>query len=136
MRILFPEGEIECGPASQQNFTFMRFVNLADDQVIYGSCFSQEQPDSAIFRPGMKGVTFRNCNLANVVIPPGNTLIDCDTTRFQVQNDGNDWVIDNANMPVKPMNYRLFEKLGLPMPSPVDIPAKKVAEPIDLMKAR
>lgn len=136
MRILFSEGEIECSEISQQNFTGVAAVSIPDGAYVYGSCFSQEQLDSAIFRPGMKGVTFRNCNLANVVVPPGNTLIDCDTTRFQVQNDGNDWIIDNANLPVKPMNYRLFEKRGLPMPSSVDIPAKKVTEPIDLMKAR
>ena len=136
MLIQFADGSIECSDEfSCKDFTGAPLVNINDGAYVYGACFSQEQPDSAIFRPGMKGVTFRNCNLANVIVLPGNTLVDCVTTRFQVQNDGNDWIIDNANLPVKPMNYRMFEKRGLPMPAPVDIPAVKVAEPVDLIAA-
>ena len=138
MRILFSEGEIEFSEISQQNFTGVAAVSIPDGAYVYGSCFSQETPDSRIFRASMSNVTFRNCNLSNVHIPRpnNNVLIDCQTDRFHVQNDGNDWIVDNANMPVKPMGYRIFEKLGLPMPSPVDIPGQRVAEPIDLMKAR
>ena len=135
MKIRFQEGEIECGPASQQDCTGARFVDIADNQVVYGSCYSQETPNSVIFRPDMTGVTFRNCNLMNVLIPPGNTVIDCQTQRFKVQNDHNDWMIDALDKPVLPLNHKIFTKRGLPMPDPKDIPAVKSPERVDLVKA-
>lgn len=103
-----------------------------DGIAIYGSCFSQEVPDTESLPKGLNGVTFVACNLDNVLIPPGNTVIDCSQKRFQVQNDGNDWLIDDKGMPEKPVNYRMFEKLALPMPKPEDIPAEKQAERVDL----
>ncbi len=45
--------------------------------VIDRSCFSQENPDSVIF-PADLVVTFHCCNLTNVVIPAGCTVIEAD----------------------------------------------------------
>ena len=105
--------------------------------VIYGSCFSQETPDNHIFPEDMEGVTFIKCNLDNVYIPPKNTVIDCWQRRFKVQNDRNDWLIDVNDLPVKPVQFKIFEKLALPLPEPKDIPLAMLSEDdaiVDLVK--
>ena len=121
MNILFADGQVECGPASQQDYTGAKFVDVASNQVVYGSCFSQEIPDSAIFPSTMTGVTFRNCNLMNVSIPPGNKTIDCQTQRFAVQTDDKDWEIDANNKPVRPLDWKIYVKRGLPVPTPAGL---------------
>lgn len=135
MKILFKEGEIECSEQSCKDFTREQFVDIADGAYVYGSCFSKEMPDTVIFRADMKGVTFRNCNLMNVRIPDGNTVIDCQTQRFTVQNDGNDWVIGEDGKPVEPLNSLIFRKRGLPLPDPKEIPLLPVEKPVDLVAA-
>ena len=137
MKYNFPEGPIECSDVSCQDFTGVAFVNINDGAYVYGACFSQETPDSKIFRASMRNVTFRNCNLMNVHIPQpnNNTLIDCQTDTFKAQNDGNDWIVDNLGAPVKPLGHKAFTKFNLPMPGPKDIPAVKVTSPIDLIAA-
>lgn len=62
-------------------------------KTIYNSCLSNETPDAAVLPPNLSGATFVACNLDNVLIPPGNTVIDCLTRRFQVQLDGEDWFV-------------------------------------------
>lgn len=42
---------------------------LPNDIVVYASDFSQEIPDSIVFRDDLRGVTFIKCNLSNVIIP-------------------------------------------------------------------
>jgi hypothetical protein len=122
-------------------FTNNNFAEQAisfSNKAIYGSCFLQETPDSNIFPEGMTNVTFVNCNLDNVVIPDGCTVINtngAEAQRFAVQNDLNDWIIDSKNAPVAPVDYKFYEKKGLPVPDPKDIPAQKVSEPVDLLKA-
>lgn len=106
-----------------------------DGLAICGSCFSQEVPDAPTLPPKLTGATFVRCNLDNVKVPDGNTVIDCTTRRFRAQNDGNDWLLDANGDPEKPVNWKLFVKRGLPIPSPADIPAQKVAEPVDLLGA-
>lgn len=118
-------------------FSFKDFTNRTNIElsgVVYASCFSQETPDNQIFVAGMTGVTFIKCNLDNVSIPDGNTVIDCSQKRFKVQNDLNDWIIDTANNPVEPVNAKIFVKLGLPIPKPEDIPVIKVDKVIDLLE--
>lgn len=110
------------------------YENMPSNIVIYGSCFSQETPDIHIFPENLTGVTFIKCNLENVFIPIGNTIIDCSQRRFFVQNDKNDWLIDINNNPTMPTNHKYFTKLGLPMPLPKDIPITKVDEAVDLIK--
>lgn len=65
-----------------------------DSQVIYNTCLSNETPDAAVLPATLTGATFIACNLDNVLIPAGNTVIDCLTRRFQVQNDGEDWFLE------------------------------------------
>ena len=110
------------------------YENISDGIIIYGSCFSQEIPDLHIFPDNLTGVTFIKSNLDNVYIPVGNTVIDCRQRRFKVQNDLNDWLIDVSNIPTMPINYKMFTKMGLPMPKPMDIPLVKVDEVVDLVK--
>ncbi len=118
-------------------FSFKDFTgrsNLEVLGIIYGSCFSQEIPDSRIFPDTMTGVTFIKCNLDNVFIPNGNTVIDCSQRRFKVQNDLNDWITDDKGVPTEPINAKVFIKLELPMPETVDIPTYQVDTRIDLIK--
>lgn len=102
--------------------------------IVYASCFSNETPDAHIFPDNISGVIFIKCNLDNVFIPVGNTVIDCSQRRFKVQNDGNDWLIDGASKPTLPINHKIFTKFGLPMPKPMDIPAIRVTECVDLLE--
>ena len=116
-------------------------VKELNDTEIVGSCFYQEdKPDAFVFPDGMKGVTFRRCNLDNVYIPPGNTVVTegweaCCQKRIMVQPptpkakpdkddppDGPiDWIVDKDNKPVEPLNKRQFEEEGRSL-DPKDIP--------------
>ncbi len=123
---------------SFKNFTHWEFMSRPqynfNGKVIYSSCFCHEIPDSIIFG-SLVGATFIKCDLRNVIVPVGNTLIDCKTDRFQVQNDLNDWIIDRTNKPVDIIDYALFGKLGLSKPRPQDIPNQKVTTRIDWLAA-
>ena len=136
MKINFPEGAIECGAASQRDYTGVLSVEIPDGAYIYGSCFSQETPNTSIFRASMRNVTFRNCNLSNVRVPQpnNNTLIDCRVDQFQAQNDLNDWIVDDLGKPVEILNKIQFIKLGLPLPLPSNIPLTRVTERVDLLE--
>lgn len=90
---------------------------------IEGSCFSHETPDSDVFPVDMSGTTLIDCNLDNCTIPPGNTVLRGTQKRFLVQNDLNDWIVDELNQPIKPIiDEFIFEKFGLPVPTPDQIP--------------
>lgn len=116
---------------SLKDLTTRTFEN--DDlsgKVIYGSTFYRETPNSIIFNNKMTGVTFINCNLDNIVIPEGNTLIDCTTRTIKVQNDCEDWFVDSKTLqPKEPVSKEEFKKLGISV-NPVDIPQEKLKEPI------
>ena len=94
---------------------------------IVGSCFYQQAaPDTQVFPTGITGVTFSKDNLDNVFIPPGNTIEpDCCHRKIMVQNDLEDWEVDNSLNPLKPINKKVFEGLGLST-DPKDIPAIKL----------
>lgn len=100
-------------------------------KIIYASVFNNETPDAEIFQ-SFKGATFVKCHLDNVIVPDENEIIDCSEQRFEVQNDLNDWLIDEKNEPIKPVDFKLFEKRGLEIPKPEDIPDEEVAKRIDL----
>lgn len=70
-----------------------------DNIVIYSSSFYREVPNSVVFPSGLTNTTFIKCNLDNCVIPAGATLIDCSTRKFQAQEDGYDWLLDESNQP-------------------------------------
>lgn len=108
---------------------------------IVGTCFYREavfgetgDPTVKIFPAGMTGVTFRRCNLDNVVIPPGNTVITtgpgaCCHRRIRCQNDLEDWVVDATGKPIEPIAIKLFNELGLST-DPKDIPATPLDKPV------
>jgi len=105
-----------------QSFTDVPVSEFNNSEIV-GSCFYQEnKPNHVIFPSGMTGVTFRKCNLDNVQIPP--TCIvqsDCSLRKIRVQNDFEDWVLDNSLKPVEPVNKKVFLGLGLSV-DPADIP--------------
>lgn len=134
MKITFENTEYDYNPEySFKDFTGQK-ISIPDGSVVYGSCFSQEIPDNHIFSEDMKGVTFVKCNLDNVFIPEGNTVTHSTQRRFKVQNDLNDWEIDENNEPVRPIDFHIYEKRGLEVPKVEDIPQVKVTRPVDLIK--
>lgn len=101
---------------------------------ISNSCFSQETPNRKIFPANLLGVTFVDCNLDNVLVPPGNLLVNCSKKVFKVQNDLEDWHVDpNTLAPLKPLDEDRFDRLGISK-KPVDIPAEKTIKPITAIK--
>lgn len=99
------------------------------NKIIYSSCFLKEIPDTKIFNPTMTGTTFIKCNLSNIIIPDGNTVIDCITTRFKVQNDLRDWEIDDVGIPTRVLSKKYWNTVGISV-EPDDIPNEKVVLPL------
>ena len=98
-----------------------------NDTEIVGSCFYREgQVNAHVFPNGMKGVTFIACNLDNVLVTGTNTIEpSCTHKKIKVQNDWDDWVLDDATeLPIYPMNRRFREEAKLSV-DPADIPATK-----------
>lgn len=140
MRLPHPYGEYDGDDRlSFKNFSGWTFQDRPEydfsDRVIYESSFNNETPDTEVFSRDTRGATFIKCNLDNVVIPKGNIVIDCTQRRFKVQNDGNDWEIDEQDNPVIPLiGPKQFLKRGLEVPKPEDIPAEKVeGKAVDLI---
>lgn len=128
---------------SFRDFTNWEFKSRPEydfnNKVIYSSCFMQETPDSDIFGNIIRGAVFINCNLDNVIIPEGNTIImegGGSQKRFKNQNDGNDWEIDEENKPTRPVSYKIFIKRGLAVPQPNELPLQKTAEAVDWLKLK
>lgn len=73
-----------------------------DGLTIHGLCLSQHTPDTHCLPENLTRVTFQACNLMNVYIPNGN-IVDkaCQTQRYLVQDDGEDWEVDENNNPIK-----------------------------------
>ena len=105
-------------------------VEEFNNSTIIGSCFYQEWTEGDaevvkdIFPDGIIDVIFENCNLHNIYIPPGNTIKGGCTGKVQVQNDWDDWFLDNSLTPVEPVNKELRIKAGISI-DPNDIPIKK-----------
>lgn len=74
-----------------------------DDVVIHGLCLSHEILSECLPK-NLKGTTFIACNLDNVVIPDGATVIDCSQRRFAKQEDGLDWNLDEDGNPTSIVN--------------------------------
>ena len=100
---------------SFKDFSGRDFSNLDpkkefDNTEIVGSCFYQEnKPLSEIFPALMTGVTFKRCNLDNVKVPAGNTIITedwekCCNKQIHVQNDLRDWEVDKDLKAVRPLH--------------------------------
>ena len=105
-----------------------------DGVIIYASCFSHEIPDSSVFPANLTGATFIKCNLSNCKIPDGNTVIDCNQTKFKNQNDLRDWELDGGNQPLKVLNEKYWVQQGFSV-NPIDIPAQKLNNLTEIKKA-
>lgn len=65
-----------------------------DGLTIEGLCLSNETPNAQVLPLNLTGTTFVWCNLDNVYVPPGNTIGEgCSNRLFQVQADGQDWLL-------------------------------------------
>ena len=106
------------------------------NKIIYASCFSNETPDKAIFNLKTENATFIKCNLMNVKVPDTAIVIDCQTQRFKVQNDLEDWIISESDgLPVEPLNKELFDALNISK-DPADIPSEKQDENVTSKEAK
>lgn len=104
-----------------------------NNTLIKSSCFYQEwrkgdeEVVKDIFPDGMTGVVFKNCNLDNVYVPLGNTMIECTNKKVKVQNDWDDWILDESLNPVEPINKEVRQEYGVSI-DPNDIPSKELTE--------
>ena len=137
---------------SYQDFTDIVLLDVdpkeLNDSEIIGSCFCQQcvladAPPIRVFPDGMTGVTFRRCNLDNVLVPDGNTVLTkqanglqgCSQQIIMPTNDGESWLWERDKAdhdklkPTKPMNYdeRVRDEKSV---SPDDIPSKREIEEI------
>lgn len=114
-------------PASEFNNTTIKGSSF------YQSCCRTDGQMVNVFPPGMTGVTFEDCNLDNVIIPPGNTVVRGTNKRLKLQNDLMDWECDKeTGAPIKPANGRLCSKVGVSQ-DPKDLPRNRIDEPIVVM---
>jgi hypothetical protein len=102
---------------------------------IIGSCFHiGNEPFSDVFPPDMTGVTFTKCSLSNCNIPVGNTVgAGCQHRQINIQNDGEQWLLDKDEKPTEPLDKKRFQDLGLSI-DPKDIPVTKLDTNITLQK--
>lgn len=148
MMINYQGVQYDCDPdLSFKDFTGhdLRDRNDIDftDKIVYASCFSQETPETKIFTT-LSGATLIKCNLDNVQIPDGATIIDCSQKRFKIQNDLRDWEVDEQNNPVRVINENFWSK-GIAASvlsavvekysvNPADIPAQKLTSITQITK--
>ena len=86
---------------------------------------------SDIFPNGMTNVTFAECNLDNVFVPPGNTVEESSCNRqLKLQNDGEQWFLDAQLKPKEPVEKEWFLEKGFSIDSK-DIPLTKTPRRID-----
>ncbi len=114
---------------SYKDFTDKDLTSLPasdfNNSEIVGSCFYQQKaPNTQVFPTGITGVTFRKCNLDNVLIPPGNTVDGGCHRKIKIHNDLEDWIVDDLGKPIKPVNPSTFNNLGLSI-DPKDIQLTK-----------
>lgn len=119
---------------SHKDFTGKSLVDIKpeelNDSIIIGSCFYQENvPDCKVFPDGAKGITFIDCNLDNVLLPPESKLQNSSNRRILMQNDLEDWILDEKLKPIVPIEKKLFLELGLSIDSK-DIPNEKLDKSI------
>lgn len=106
-----------------------------EGMVIYGSCFSKEIPDTKVFPDKIKKLTFYNCNLDNVYIKTGWSVVGGSRRRYKSQNDLCDWIVDKNNLPIEPLDKEKYVELGVSI-LPENIPQAKMSENILQVKER
>lgn len=103
-------------------------------RTVVGQCFSQEKPDTVVFRPGTIGMRLVNCNIDNCLIPPGNSVQgECSQRRFFIQNDLRDWEVDAQDKPTKVLNEKYWKVIARKSVDPADIPAQPLTH-VDQIK--
>lgn len=130
MKISFQGITYTCDDAlSFKVFTNWDFISRPSydfaGKVIYGTSFYQERLDADIFGKALPGTIFVNCNLDNVRIPLGATVIGCSQKAILVQNDLRDWELDAQSKPVKACNeeYWIAQSISV---DPAHIPEEKI----------
>jgi len=99
-----------------------------NDSEVIGACFYNEKPLTEVFPEGVSGVKFVKCNLDNIVIPKDCTIEGGCRRLIQVQNDGEEWVLDEHLKPIEPLNKAVYVKLGLSvLPSALPIIKKDIS---------
>jgi hypothetical protein len=106
---------------------------------IVGTSFYQECLEADkdvvkdIFPDNMTGVTFTDCNLDNVLIPSGNTVLRGTNKRIKVQNDLSDWILNGKDEPTEPTDKkdRIAWSISI---DPKDIPQTKQTETVFELK--
>lgn len=137
-----------CGVCIAQSFnekySYRDFMNQSfkhidvsefNNTTIVGSNFYQEWKEGDrdvvkdIFPDGMTGVVFEKCNLDNVFVPDGNIVIGGANRKIKVQNDLEDWVLDETLKAKEPVSKGEYERLGVSA-DPKDIPKEKQAKSV------
>ena len=105
-------------------------------KTVYASSFYNETPDSDILPDGIKDVTFLKCDLNNIIIPEGNTVIDCSQERIELMNDMRDWITDPEGNAQKVVGEEYWVSKGVSV-DPQVIPSKKIklSDNVDLAVA-
>jgi predicted GH43/DUF377 family glycosyl hydrolase len=106
-----------------------------NDTEVIGSCFANQKPKTEVFPKGITGVKFIKCNLDNCLVPQECEIVGGCHRWIAVQNDLEDWLLDENLNPVEPLNKKAFEKLSLST-SPLSISASKVEEPVTWTKRK
>lgn len=122
---------------SKKDFTQRNLLEAEDLEgaIIYGSSFSQENPDTKVFPGSVKKMTFYNCNLDNVkMVKPGWVVIGGTERRYKVQTDLKDWLLDDTGKPTKALNEEDWIRQGYDV-SPAQIPLNKLEKVEDGPKA-
>ena len=92
---------------------------------IVGSCFYQ--PGSGmqdIFPSDLVDVTFIDCNLDNILVPFDCSVVRGSNQCIFVQNDLEDWICDEFNAPIDPMNKEWRMAHGISV-LPSEIPSEQ-----------
>jgi hypothetical protein len=117
---------------SYRDYSYKQFVDDKPDEwndsEIIGTCFAQHEPFTDVFPKELSKVTFSKCNLDNCIVPEGCTVNGGCHRQIKVQNDLEDWIVDNYLNPIEPLNKARFVKLGLST-SPLSLSASKVDAP-------
>ena len=117
---------------SHKDFTGQSFKDILAEEFnnseIVGSCFYHEAHEDElevlkdVFPANVIGMKLINCNLDNVKIPVGAELVgNCCNRRIKVQNDTEDWVLDDNMNPIEPINKKRRLRQGISI-DPKDIP--------------
>lgn len=105
-----------------------------NDSEIVGSCFYAEKIRE-VFPADVHDLILTDCNLDNVILPVGCIVNGGTNKRILIQNDLEDWIVDEDDNPIEPVHKERFTRLGLSI-DPQDIPQEKVEENICEEKIR